>query len=505
MPKTLQNLRDIRILKNGRALIGIVFFLSGVVILLDGTGRIRELWVQLAPYFPFALPQDAGERVLQSLPLIFATFISGVGSVSAVLIGGLWLLSGLAEVFRKEKVAPEPPDLADPGLVTESLRSSEAQYWRASSLPVRLLSRMMPRARFTSPVSYKMAASLLGSMVKIFFAAVLIAVVFHIFQLVPGLVKKYLQASLTLAVPSPRPLYLVLGFLMALNGLMALSLVVLKRNEFVRGRESLAIRGKGDPHLFLALLEEGCKLLSGKGLPDKRPVRLQHTENPHVRGSLIECFSEQARFFARPAAYCCLPLVFCFLTMGFSRLVHFRRTPDPMPYVQFLSFHSLDWLVEVAFALALILAGVYVADQAGRLFRIRRFQSALVFCQVGPQTPLRVSPLVGRRFSFSSGADARTWSIVDGVDPQFADWVKNPESPERFQCEVFWAQVVTETRVDEDEGRFVIAMEASAPLDDALRRIVLLPLHVNFEPAVEEPAEAANPRIPAGDGPSTRG
>lgn len=486
MPHIPEIFKRAGFLKNGRALIGIVFLLSGAIICFDGAVRLRELWTLLAPYFPLNLPQHAAGRLQEFLPLIFATFVSAVGSVAAVLIGGLWLLSGLGDVFHREKSPPEQSDLAHPELVAESLRCAEAQYWKSSSLLVRLLVRIVPTARFTSPVSYRMAAGLFGSAVKIFVLAIVIGLFFRLFHLIPGLVQKYLQASISLTVPSPRPLYFILGFLMIFDGLMALSLVARKRREFVRGRESFSVHGQGDPHLFLALVEEGCKLLSAKGLADKRPVRLRHADNPHLRGSLIECFSEQIGFFARPAAYCCLPVIFFFLTTGFSRLVYFRRVPEPMSYIQFLSSHSLDWILEVAFALALILAGVYLADRAARLFRIQRFQSALVFCQVGVGNPPRVGPPTGRRFSFSADSESQAWSVVNGVDPEFAEWAKNPHAPKRFQCEIFWTQAVSEASLDEDEGRFIIAMQASAGLDDGVRRIAILPFHVDFESGTRE-------------------
>lgn len=241
MSYVLEILGKARILKNGRALIGFVFLISGVVILLDGAGRIRELWAQLAPYFPFALPKQAGESILQSLPRIFATFVSGVGSVSAVLFGGVWLLSGIGEVFRKEKTALEPPDLAQPEFVAESLAGAEAKYRKLPSFPMRILTAMVPRVRLSGPVALSMATSLFGSMIKIVLAAFLIGFFGYLLQLIPGLVQKYLHKAIIVAVPSPRPLYLVLGFLFILNGLIALSLLLRKRNEFVRGRESLPV------------------------------------------------------------------------------------------------------------------------------------------------------------------------------------------------------------------------------------------------------------------------
>ena len=40
-----------------------------------------------------------------------------------------------------------------------------------------------------------------------------------------------------------------------------------------------------------------------------------------------------------------------------------------MTYQEFLTAHSLDYLLEVAFALGLIIAGLYFAEWARKLFR----------------------------------------------------------------------------------------------------------------------------------------
>ena len=67
------------------------------------------------------------------------------------------------------------------------------------------------------------------------------------------------------------------------------------------------------------------------------------------------------------------------VTLGFARLIGFDRSVDPMPYQDFLSTRLLNHTVEVAFALALIVVGLHFAEQARRLFGVRRYRSALIF------------------------------------------------------------------------------------------------------------------------------
>ena len=68
--------------------------------------------------------------------------------------------------------------------------------------------------------------------------------------------------------------------------------------------------------------------------------------------------------------------------MGFSRLVHFQRPVSEMPYQVFLQSHALDYMVEVLFALGLILVGLYFAEWARKLFDVRKISFGMSYCAI---------------------------------------------------------------------------------------------------------------------------
>src|SRR5208337_1007952 len=133
---------------------------------------------------------------------------------------------------------------------------------------------------------------MLGSFLKIVFLAIVIALIFSFLRATPALMEKYFHMSFKAFVPSAGPLFFLLGLVAFVNCLILVNLVPFKNVEFMRSSEVAPVSGRGDPQVFLALLEEGCKLLTAKGLADRGPVRLEEETQPHMKGTLIENFPE---------------------------------------------------------------------------------------------------------------------------------------------------------------------------------------------------------------------
>ena len=463
---------------NGMALIGLVLLLAGIVVTKGGILKLRTLWIEFSPYFPISFSEVTPARVLVSVPLIVKVFIVLVSSICAVLIGAMWAFSGLAEMIRSRKKDVNPADLDQPALVAGSLREAQSEYWRSSSWVLRKFTSLWPRARFITPVSYEILKDLARSSAKLIVVGFVIALVVYLLQLTPVLLKKYLQVTVEIVVPSATPLYALLGFLILANAIIAASMVPLRRREFVRSCHIVPVKGAGDPHLFFSLLEEGCRLLSPKGLPDRRPVRLEQEAAPTTKGTLIESYPEAVKAFSRPAAYACLPFVFLLLTMGFSRLMDFHRPVAPMHYADFLAYHSLDYVLEVAFALGLILTGLNLAELARRMFEACRFRSALVFCYAMKGAPDRNSGTSPKQPLGPSGPV--NWKVVQGVDDQFAGWAKDPASQRKFSVQLCWAEAFSEASAA-GAPRFLIRLEKSPSLDEAMQHLSELPFHVDFQ------------------------
>jgi hypothetical protein len=459
---------------NGKVFVGFVFVLSGAVIAWSGYSHARELWFKVSQFFPIQLPNDIADRTLVSFPLIAKELISAVSSLCAILIGAMWFFSGWGEVFRSWKHQAQPADFRHPELVAESVRTAEAQYWRASSVFARLLGRVWGRTRYISPISYEFFGKILRSSVKILLIGLLTAVAFYLVRIFPLLLNRYFQVTLNIAVPSPAPLYLLMGIALLVNVLIVFSLVPIRKQAYGRSQETLAVRGRGDPQIFFALLEEGCRLLTPTGASARAPIRLVSENRENVKATLVENHPEPVGSLARPGGYLCLPLIFFPVTMGFSRLIHFHRPVTEMPYQVFLKVHALDYLVEVLFGLGLIIVGLYFAEWARRLFDVRKYRSDVVLCHsleesaVGPPSDVTGAP------------QELEWKLMDGVDDSFAGWAKDPRSGKSFQLEVFWAEVFSES-ASVRSHRYLVRMRDNDDLNRSMWRILRLPFFVNFE------------------------
>lgn len=466
--------------KNGEILVGLVVLVAGVYIAWQGVAKLRELGTFFATFLPLAIPEDVAERLLKSLPLIGTVFINTVGSLAAVLMGVAWTISGIIETWQAGKKPPEPSNIQDPERVAELVRTGETQYWKSSSPLVKLLAALVPRGRLISPISYEVMGRLFWTSLKVVFLGVAIAVLWYVLGSIPGAVKTYMHRDIVLVVPSARPLFVLLGLVVCVHFFIALSLLPFKRPEFARTRESLSIKGSNDPSPFFALMEEGCKLLDAVGVPPRPSFRLATDGVLPVKATLVETTPEALQSVARPAGYFCLALAFFPLIMGFTRLIHFQRPVDPIPYQEFLSKHLLSYALEVALGLALVAVGLHFAEQARKLFGVRRFRSALIFasavwdCAAAPE-----SSLDAPRSHESFAAQDVSWKPAYGSDDCFANWARAPQVSGAFAVDLVWAEAISESAVN-DGPRYVIGLHQSRVLDEAMEQIVKLPFHVAF-------------------------
>ncbi len=265
-------------------------------------------------------------------------------------------------------------------------------------------------------------------------------------------------------------------------GLTALSLFPFQSLKFNRAGQSLLVRGRGDPRLFFALLEEGCKLLTGRKSTYSPPARLEMEGEPSERGTLIENSPEPARSWSNPAALVYLPVIFMLLILGFSRLIHFGRATTPMPYTEFMKYYFLDYLLEAAFAIGLIIVGIRLAEMARRLFGVRKYRSALVFCQITASASADDLAATGSsdREELPEERRGSRWKGVEGTDDQFAGWAKDPARTAAFPVTLYWGEAVSASATS-DGPRYLIHVRKSPSLDAAMERILQIPFNVDFE------------------------
>lgn len=457
--------------------VGIVFTLAGVYVAWIAGTKLLEIYSQFKPYLPFNAPPDFSDQLLRSLPAVFKYFTVIVSSLCGVLVGALWVVTGLSDIFQRREKTPFVPDLDNPWQAANFLVSSELQYWRQTSIIPRFIAKHWKRARNIQPVSHQLAADLIKSSLKVVMVGFIIAIVLYLLSIVPELLERHFHITMRLLVPSGRPLYFIIAIIAALNAVMILTLLPFPRHISSRHSQTLQITGKGTSQLFFALIEELCRLLTPRGLSHRAPIRLTSSLDGESRGSLIESHPEPATTVAKISAFLYLPLIYFPLTMGFSRLINFQRPMSQMPYSDFTALQLPDYIMETAFGVGLLLAGLYFAEWARRFFDIKRFRSFVIFCCSDEPTETR-----------EDAQTATMWVRAEGADERLAAWAKDPNNIERFNLRIYWAEGISEMAAPKSRRSLVRIME-SRDLDSFMTRIISLPLSVHFQAETEPVAK----------------
>jgi len=164
--------------------------------------------------------------------------------------------------------------------------------------------------------------------------------------------------------------------------------------------------------------------------------------------------------------------------MGFSRLINFQRPLATTHYMDFLAYQLPDYVLEVAFAFGLILAGLHLAEWARRIFGIQQYHSSVVLCHTLRSISTEDASGMERPSSREKG-QGLGWSVVQGVDKGFLAWAREPNKDASFEVTICWAEVLTEA-ADRQGPRFVIDMFRSDSLDEAMERVIELPFCADF-------------------------
>lgn len=485
----------IPLLLNSGSLISLAFVLAGVFIAIEGALKLSNLYTELSAYFPLNLPAKAGEKILNSLPFITKNFVMLVSSICSMIIGILWFGSGLFEAFQSRGRTVTPSEFANPNLCAEALRTSEPVHWASKPIFFRLLTLIWPNSRFMSPATYELLGRVLVSLVSVFAAMIITYAVVYVLQALPIVALKYFGANITIHVPSVSGLNYLFLFAAILNVAIGVSLIPMKKGTFERAGRELKITGQGDPHLFFALMEEGCRLLNAKRLPERRPIRLEQGDDPHIKGSLIESYPTLLTTMSRPMGYFCLPVIIILFIMGFSRLIQFDIPAEPLTWQNFLTTLLPVIIYKITLAFAIVIIGLHFAEWARKLLGICKFQSSVVFCKVKGQDHVsdgqkekQPEKIIARR---TGSVDKIAWKASHGVDSEFIDWAKDPDSARSFDIEVYWAEVISESATP-DSSRYINIMRRTSALDAIMIRVLQLPFKARLL------AQSAQPIIPSG-------
>ncbi len=474
-------------------LVGAVYLVAGVLVLWDATIRLDQMaqaYPDLSQPVPDRIVQWASSRLPKLLPKLISTAASLIGCV----VGIIWIVFGIAGFTEAQKHLSETGDPAEPVWTAESIRTGLPAYWRAARGPLRAVLRAWPRARSISPVSFGLLGFAGLSILTFLFMILGLALAGYATQFLPGLLEEHFQVTSRIVIPSAERLFSLLGTLIWANGLIAASLLIVRKPEWSRTRESLAVRGGGDPRLFFALLEEAYRIFSAEGSSPTGPVRLEADGSSLTKGTLMESRPEPVPSLSRPAGILCLPVAVGLIVWGFSLLIHFTRPAAPSDWEEFLTRYLLDYGLELLTALALILAGGHFAEWARRLLGVQRFRSSMVFCSLsGASDTASLTLKEAPAQSWSPHPNEITWRVDQGGEDAKPFQAGVAEENEGFRAEVVWAQTRSESASTKGwlksvlepgtkpEPRYVIDVRRNQKLDDQMKQVLEIPFGVSFQ------------------------
>ncbi len=364
---------------NHTLLYGIVVSALGAFITLGAATRLYEL----KEFFPLRLPEQLNEFLLNYVPFMFGVFITTVAACAGVIVGLNWLFGGLKRIFKIKLTFQDPREFYRLNEVTEGLREGKiTAYDSAPSMIFYVLGRVWSNARYISQIP----GHIIKWNMKFIWKAIAVGIVIHFFFKILQSAPNYL-ASLGLGanylLPSPYPFYKLLLVVCILKMLISLLLIPLKRPEASREMDSMIVEGKGHPSLFFSIIEEGSKIFSHRGLPNRvmRSSASKAQDGETTIGSLIESFPEYVRTSNRFAALLSLMLGSVMCLVGFLQLILMQYPSFSVAYDDFFRIYMFTALVDILLNTLIILFGKSFLDQAQALMAVYRFKSNLVFVE----------------------------------------------------------------------------------------------------------------------------
>lgn len=477
--------------ENGRFPLAIIYILSGLTVAIMAFSKLKMLFFQFAPYLPFSVPSDSFERLLNSLPLVFSTFVSLVSSVGALLFGIQWFFYGLADFFRKSSEITDPGELVDKKSIFSLLLSSKLDqrkiFFKKRFSVLNFLTR-----QFT-PATHAVLWLTIRFSVKLVFGAAIIFLLAKLLRVAPVLINKRFDAQIAIVFPDLTYLWAILGLLFGINLLAFFSFVPTRKRNIDFESVDLVVSGNAAMVFFLSIFEELCALTNSRNLSKNSPNRFQIKSSDGNFGvaGLFESYPER-KSRSNIHAYLVLPLIPCFLIWGFHRLINFQIPLAMTGPKLFFSQYFLSMLVEIAFACILLFAASFFARFDRLIFQISRFESYLIGCRCRPleANNSSVNSLRNRAKNESQNnlrVEDDELAYLAGPDSNLMEWLKQPEKPCRFSARVTWSRVITEAS-SPSAVRNVISFERDKKLQSLIARILVVLKHVNFE--VEDTSEA---------------
>ncbi len=442
---------------NHTLLYGIVVAVLGSFITLGAATRLYEL----KEFFPLRLPDQINEFLLNYVPFMFGVFITTVAACAGVIVGLNWLFGGLKRIFKLKLNFQNPRDFYRINEVTEGLREGKiTTYDSAPSVIFYILGRVWSNARYISQIP----GHIIKWNMKFIWKAVAVGIVIHFFFKILQSAPEYLS-SLGLGtdylLPSPYPFYKLLLVVCGLKLLISLLLIPMKKPEAVREMDSMIVEGKGHPSLFFSIIEEGSKIFSHQGLPNRvmRSKSYKAADGETTIGTLIESFPEYVKTSNRVAALLSLMLGSVMCLVGFLQLILMQYPSFSVAYNDFFRIYMFTALVDILLNTLIIMFGKSFLDQAQALMAVYRFKSNLVFVEA------------------KGDFDIESQGKVRNKKPNGLEF--DPLREGAFNVRYFSAEATSES-VTPEGPRELISLGASENLAKGVTNLKYLPFQVQF-------------------------
>jgi len=437
---------------------GLILGTLGVFVTLGSLTRLYEL----REFFPLRLPDEVNEYILDYLPFVLGTFITTVAALAGLIVGLNWLLGGLREMSRLRIPVRRAGDYYRRESVSLGLKEGTIwSYDRAPSVVFSLLGKFWSNAKFISEIP----GEIVRQNLRFIWIAIVIGFSVHVLFRLMEYLPRYLETwglGPGIVLPSPVPFYNLLLLVCFFKLVTALSLVPLKKPGASREMDSMIVEGKGHPSVFFAILEEGSKIFSHKGFPNRvarsRPVICDDGET--LIGTLIESFPEYVSTTPRLAAFLSLLLGSVMVLVGFLQIILTQYPTFSVGYGDFFRLYLLSLVMDIFLNVFIILFGKGFLEQARSLTSIYRFRSSLAYVEAKGDFEKKVLPDLGGIIS-----PARLF---------------NPLSQSAFNVRYFSAEAISEA-VTPEGVRELVGLETSGRLAKDLTRLKYLPFQVNFQ------------------------
>ena len=475
-----------RFWENRLLVLGTIYLCVGSSVLFLAISKIRELAVIFVTYLPFSVPPDVLDRILDSAPSVFTTFVALVSSLAGLLFGVQWIFSGLSEILRSRSQTNLSGELSDKkcilGSLTSNIRPSlngisrEGSFWRRNIL-----------ARWFPPVSHETINLVLRSTLKVACLMIFLWLIAALLAIAPSYVNRIFGAKVVLTTPYMGDLWILLTVWVVINLTIVASFTSFSRINLSSDSREFTVSGNGAIIFFLAFFEELCALTNPGNVSAESPSRFQTkgNGNNYSLATLFESYPLKIYRVANLLVYLLIPVVTFSIVWGFSRLINISAVPVSH-YPLFLSRYLPEIVTGIAFSCLLIFGSFHFVRVIRTIFEISQFESSLISCQCNLRPPVNTetSSTLGQDDGASSGitaiSDDGKWVELSGPEQDLIHWVKNPEGVREFSARISWARSLSESPSPWGP-RFITSMRRDDEFNTLIARILKALSTVSFE------------------------